>query len=221
MKALALLSVFALSLAQGTIDFKPKVGQKLNYATHTSLDVGGNDATVDANIETEIKKTDEKATEVSVKWSDLNVALGGNEIPVQATDGSFEVNASGHPLKVRGGIEGSDAVQLFLVTYFIPPAQKDLTPGLKYTADIAEVKDEFPAYKYEGEYVGKETVDGKSLHKFKATGTIPGADGLNTKQTVWVRDDGVITKVESEFTGLDVPAANGKANGKASLTLKS
>jgi hypothetical protein len=220
MKALALLSIIALTVAQGTIDFKPKVGQKLTYAAHVSLDIAGNDATVDASIETEVKKADEKIVEIGGKWSDLRVSVGGNDIDAKVTDTTAEFDPAGKLLKLRGGIEQSDAVQQMLLTLFIPPATGELTPGMKYTVDMAPVKDEVPGYKYEGEYIGKETVDGKTLHKFKAVGTVAGDGGMKTKQTIWVREDGVTQKVEAEFTGMDVPAIGAKSDGKAALTVQ-
>ncbi|HSI71850.1 MAG TPA: hypothetical protein VK934_01625 [Fimbriimonas sp.] len=220
MKAIALLSIFALTLVQGTVDFKPKVGQKLRYAAHLSLDIGGNEATVDSTIDTEVKKSDDKVIEITGKWSDLKIAVGGNEIDANASDSTAEFDPSGKPIMIRGGIEGSDAVQQLLVTLFIPPMGKELTPGMKYTVDVPAVKDEIPAFKYEGEYVGKETLDGKTVHRFKAVGTVAGEGGMKTTQTILVKEDGVTQKVEAEFKGMDVPAAGAKADGKATLTLK-
>ncbi len=222
MKTLALLSALSLGLlAQGTIDFKPKVGQTHTYAVHTKLDLGGQEALIVANLEFTTKKVDEKMTEKGAKWSDLKVEVGGNEVPVEVVDSTFELSPSGHAMKVRGGIEGSDAVQFFLITHFIPPTEKELTAGLKYKVEVKEVKDEMPEFTYEGEYVGKETVAGKTLHRFKAELKGKAEDASSSKQTILVREDGVVEKVEADFKNMDVPAAGAKADGKCTLTLKS
>ena len=223
MKTLALLTAVTIGLGmapQGTIDFKPKVGQKLTYAVSTTLDIGGQGANINAKMELDTKKADDKTIEIAGKWADLKIEVGGNEIPVEVTDSTIELNAAGHPQKIRGGIEGSDATQFFLITNFIPPTEKDLTPGLKYKVEVKEVKDEIGEYTYEGEYVGKETVDGKTVHRFKTQLKPKKEDGVSAKQTVLVREDGVVQKVESEFKNMDVPAAGAKAEGKSTLTLK-
>jgi hypothetical protein len=223
MKTLALLTALTITFGmtpQGSIDFKPKVGQKQKYAMSTKLDLGGQEAAIVSDIEFEVKKADDKAVEVQAKWAELKVEVGGNEIPVEVTDSTFELSSAGHPLKIRGGIEGSDPTQLYLITLFIPPTEKDLKPGLKYKVDVKEVKDEIPEYTYEGEYVGKETIDGKSVHRFTAQMKTKKEDGVSSKQTVLVREDGVIQKMDVEFKQMDVPAAGAKADGKSTLTLK-
>ncbi len=222
MKTLALLTALALGFAtQGTIDFKPKVGQKNTYAVQTTLGIGGQDAVITSDLELSTKKADDKLTELGGKWASLKIDVGGQEIPVEVTDSTFEISPSGHPMKVRGGIEGSDAVQFFLITNFIPPTEKELTPGMKYKVDVKEVKDEMLEFTYNGEYVGKETVEGKTVHKFKAELKGKAEDSVSSKQTITVREDGVVQKVEAEFKNMDVPAAGGKAEGKSTLTLKS
>jgi hypothetical protein len=220
-KALVLALVLAALPFQGTVDFKPKVGQKLTYETKTNLEIAGNAAVLQANIALEAKKVDDKGAELEGKWSDLKLVVADNDVPVEVTDSTIELSPAGHPRKVRGGIEGSNPVHLFLVTYFVPPEAKDLTVGMKYTVEVPEVKDEVPAYKFDGEYVGKEVVDGKELHKFKGTVTAKGDAALESKQTVWARPDGVITRVEADFKNMDVPAAGSTADGKATLILKS
>jgi hypothetical protein len=223
MKTLALITAISLGIGmagQGTIDFKPKVGQKQTYAINTKLDIGGQEANIVANIEFDVKKVDEKVTEIGGKWADLKVELAGSELHVDVTDSTFELSPTGQPLKVRGGIEGSDPGQLFLITRFIPPAEKDLTPGLKYKVDVAEVKDEMQEYTYEGEYVGKETLEGKTVHRFKADIKTKKEGGVSAKLNVIVREDGVVQKVESDFKGMDVPAIPAKVDGKSTLTLK-
>ncbi|MEZ0326390.1 MAG: hypothetical protein ACAH95_10830 [Fimbriimonas sp.] len=222
MKTLALLTILGLGFAgQGTIDFKPKVGDKNTYAVLATLDIGGQEAQIVANLELSTKKADDKMTEVGGKWSDLKIEVGGSEIPVDVSDSTFELTSTWQPTKVTGGIDGSDPVQFFLVTRFIPPTEKELTAGMKYKVDVKEVKDQMPEFTYEGEYVGKETLNGKTVHRFKAELKGKKEDSLSAKQTILVREDGVVQKVESEFKNMDVPAANnGKANGKSSLTLK-
>ena len=220
MKSVLALSILlaGVTAPQDSPTFKPTVGQKQSLALDAKMTVAGLEATIKANIATEVKKADDSVVAIVGKWSDLAIEAGGNPYPAEVSDSDIELTKEFQPKKIGGGIEGLDSAGWFIATHFIPPT-KAVAPGTKYTVEVKEVADKVPAYTYDGEYVGKEDVNGKATFKFKGAIKMKG-EGLSSNLVANVREDGTITKVVADFKSLEIPAVGQRADGKITLTAK-
>jgi hypothetical protein len=217
---LALLTISALCMAaQDVPTFRPKEGTTYTQAFTANLQLAGMSADIKSELATTVKKSTTDAIEISTEYKDFSVDLGDQQMNPPTTPMEVKLGAKMEPLKVSGGVDGTDSVQWFTARNFIPPTGQELKPGMKYTIDLKKTED-IPAMKYDGEYVGTEDMGSTKTHKFKTTFKFEGTDAFNGTQTVWVKGDGTVVKLECEFKNMDVPVANAKADGKASVKLK-
>jgi hypothetical protein len=100
------------------------------------------------------------------------------------------------------------------VSYMLMPAEKvymEMPMGAHGMGAFAPEDD--PEGKVEHEVLGRETIDGQSTTKYRFEVTTP--EG-SSKGLVWVTDDGILMRSESETT----TGADDQAPGRVVITLK-
>ncbi len=222
MRTLPLLTLAALAtvaLAFDKIKVTPKfeAGQKTKWKTELKMSVGGTEALLTGVIVNTVKSVDGGVVKFEDGWENPKAVVGGEEMAIPFAATSYSVNAAGELQEVSGGIEGTDVVRNFLVTFAHFP-KEELEKDGKWTATYAKTdKMEIGERKVEGTYLGEEEVLGKKAHKFKTKMT---EGEFMASMTYWTTLEGKVIKIDGEFANLPIPIAGDNASGtvKADLT---
>ena len=217
--AALLVTVSALSLAQDKIKIEPKWTKdlKLKLKTNASFEISGIAATIDA-VTTWSSAVDKDSYTVTVHHDEFKVVANDMEQPAPVTDYKVTYDQKSAITKFEGGIEGTDAIRMFLIGNFFAP-KDELTKDTAAKWEIAKnEKTSVAALKIETTYLGDETVGKNKLHKFKQVVKETGTD-YTTTGTFFVNDGGQVLKSNVTFAGLPIPVAGGDAAGKFSATL--
>lgn len=122
--ALTALLVAALAVP-GLAQLKPapKVGDKSMYRVKYTMDIQGMDVTVTLGTAIEVTKVDEGLVARTANGKDLKVLLGGQELDPtpEIAPMSVVLNKDGSAKSFSGGIEGVDALRMFITTHFFAP----------------------------------------------------------------------------------------------------
>lgn len=220
---LCLLSCASWAAAQtDTVKFDPlpKPGPTQKAKVEMSMTVGGMEAVVRGDVERQVKAGEKDATLVQIDWKTISVELAGGEGPeVELSPMIAVLGPKGEVRSVKGGIGGTDAVRMFLLTHFMPPAE-GVSRGGKYKLKAEAVKDaNLPERNYEGTYVGPDTVQGESAHRFDVKYSEPDKDSFAYDMAYWVNSKGELLKAEGTFRNMFIPLAGQTADGKIKVEI--
>jgi hypothetical protein len=213
---LAAAAATACLAATANIDFRPKADTSWAHDVVASFVIeGGITADLTARNTTKVEKSDANEVKLRTQWSNLAVKILGDEAPMEAEDQVLVLNKDLVPSSIAGGVVGAHPAQWQLATTFIPPTGP-LEIGKKYLVN-ASATENVPAFRYEGTYVGKETVETRELHRFDAKLQLSEGTKMQADIKTWVTGEGRVYKLESKFKDMDIPAAGMNASGTAKL----
>jgi hypothetical protein len=216
----ALVLFTAVAFAQGEkakVAVSPKAGAVAKYKWDLKLEADSLQATAKAVLETTTKSADQDAVETVTVWKDLEVEIAGSNPGVPVEDLVVRSKPSGEALSLTGGIRGSDAARLYLLTRFIAPSA-DIAEGESYTVDFPEKSGTpVPAHKIVTTYVGKADLKGKAALKFVSKYSESDSQAMAGETTYWVLADGTLLKAESKFQRMPVPAFGQPVSGSVTL----
>lgn len=214
---IALIALLVATLAvPGLAQLKPapKVGDKSMYRVKYTMDIQGMDVTVTLGTAIEVTKVDEGLVTRTANGKDLKVLLGGQELDPtpEIAPMSVVLNKDGSAKSFSGGIEGVDALRMFITTHFFAPVA-ELKEG-EAAKSRFEKNSVFPKSEAEVTYVGQEELNGAKALKFTQKFKEEGEYGFSCDTTIWTLEDGTVLKVEGTFKNLPIPAAGSEASGK-------
>ena len=217
--AAVLLTISAFSLAQDKVKIEPKWDKdlKLKMKTNASFEISGIAATIDA-VTTWSSAVDKDSYTVTVHHDEFKVVANDMEQPAPVTDYKVTYDQKSSITKFEGGVEGTDALRMFLIGNFYAPSD-ELTKDTVAKWDIAKnEKTTLGALKIETIFLGDEKVGKNMLHKFKQVVKETGTE-YTTTGTFFVNNSGQVLKSNVTFAGLPIPVAGGDAAGKFTATL--
>lgn len=195
----------------------PKVGDKSAYRIKCTMDVQGMEVTVTLGLATDVTKVDEGLVTRSAVGKDLKVSLGGQDLEPapEMTPMSVVLNRDGSAKSFSGGIEGVDALRLFVTTHFFAPTG-ELKEGVSAKTQF-EKTGVFPKSSAEVTFVGQEELNGTKALKFTQKFREESEHAFSCDTTIWAMEDGTVLKVEGTFKNLPIPAAGVEASGKIAM----
>ena len=216
-----LAALAAFGAAQGDkvkVTPTPKAGDIHKYKVEISLNVTGAEAKVKANLVQTVTSVEGDKIKDETKWDGLSIELNGTPMEgIEAAPSVATYKLSGQLLEFTGGIQGTDAPRMHLFGIFVPPTKelaKDEKDEVSFDANSDKT---IPARKYETTFLGKETVNGKDLLKFKVKYSEKEPGGMGYEVTYWLTAAGVISKAEGAFTELFIPQAGATSTGTFKL----
>jgi hypothetical protein len=212
--SLVALSAFGLSQEKSSVSLAPKKDSTAKYKLEIAMSLGGMDVSVKSEITNKVTKVEESKYGTETSWSNLKISLNGTDMDgITAEPVVAKFDLKGDLLELSGGVQGTDPVQMHLLSVFVPPPSA-LAKDEKATIEFAGNADKtIPARKYEVTSLGKETVSGKETQKFQLKLTPKEEGGLTIDATYWVLPDGTLVKGEGKFTNLFIPQAGSGADG--------
>ena len=217
--AAILVTLSALSFAQDKVKIEPKWDKdlKLKLKTNASFEISGIAATIDA-VTTWSSAVDKDSYTVTVHHDEFKVVANDMEQPAPVTDYKVTYDQQSAMTKFEGGVEGTDAIRMFLIGNFYAP-KDELTKDTVAKWDIAKnEKTNLGALKVETTFLGDEKIGKNTLHKFKQVVKETGTE-YTTTGTFFVNNNGQVLKSNVTFAGLPIPIAGGDAAGKFSATV--
>ncbi|MCW5941841.1 MAG: hypothetical protein KIS66_06400 [Fimbriimonadaceae bacterium] len=216
--ALSILLIASLAVAvPAQLKPAPKVGDKAPYKIKYTMDIQGMDVTVSLATTVEVTKVDENEVARAATSKDLKVVLGGQDLEPTPEIAPMKVviGKDGAIKTFSGGMEGVDALRMFLTTHFFAPTA-ELKEGAS-TKSTFDKKGDFPKSTVEVAFVGAEDLNGEKALKFTQKFKEDGELGFSCDTTVWALEDGTVLKIEGAFKNLPIPAAGSEASGKITM----
>jgi len=212
--ALFALATVGFTQEKTKVTISPKADVATKYKVDIAMTVGGMDVTVKSDLTNKITKVEDGKYGTETTWTNLKIALSGAEMEgITADPVVAKFDLKGDLLELSGGIQGTDAVQMHLLSIFVPPTG-ELAKDEKSTVEFAGNADKtIPARKYEITALGKETLAGKDALKYSIKFSTKETGGLTFDATYWVTAEGTVLKGEGKFANLFIPQAGAGADG--------
>lgn len=213
--AVSLCALAALAFAFDKVKIEPKYtkGDSQSYKVKITMDVGGTEAHVGYRWESKVLESSEKGVQFENNVRELDVKVGDEVMEVPFGPLNTTVSTTGVLQKAEGGVAGTDAYRMALLSHFFAPKAEVEKDGT-WKEEIAKVEgSDLQKLTVEGTYLGVDTEVGSEAHKFK-TKVTEDQTGLVIESTYWVTIEGKLIKQDGSFVKLPIPIAGTDADGK-------
>jgi len=214
-----LLSVSAISFGQDHVKIEPKWEKdfKAKLTHKFDIELDQHKAKIDAQTVWSATMAEDGYT-LTIHHDALTIVADENEVTPPYEDYKVVFDKKSSVSSISGGINGSNALRMFLVGHFFAPAndvKKD--EAVKWELP-PNTKIELGTLKIQTTFLGSAEVGKFKGYKFKQVVSEEGGE-FATEGTYTVTADGHLLKAEVTFKGMPIPDAGGDAKGKFTATV--